>query len=136
MVANSKSKKPFKLTNQRAIICKYLEGNKTHPTVDDIYNHVKKRLPQISKKTVYSNLSFLSLNRIIKELNIKGVRRYEPNLKPHAHAICRVCGKIIDLESVEYIENPKIKDFILESTSLTYYGVCKKCKGGEKYGRK
>ena len=136
MITTLKSKKPFKLTNQRAIIHEYLNGNKTHPTVDDIYNHVKKRLPQISKKTVYSTLAFLCEQGLIEELNIKGVRRYEPNLKPHAHAICKVCGKIIDLDSVDFVKNPKIKNFELESASLTYYGVCKECKGGEKYGRK
>jgi len=121
-------KKPFKLTSQRAIIYEYLQGNKTHPTVDDIFNHVKERLPRISKKTVYSNLTFLCSNGFIKELNIKGVRRYEPNLTPHAHAICKICGKIIDLDFVDFLENPKIRDFELESASLTYYGVCKKCR--------
>jgi len=136
MIATLKSKKSFKLTSQRATIYEYLNGNKTHPTVDDIYNHVKEKLPQISKRTVYSNLAFLCQQGIIKELNIKGVRRYEPNLNQHAHAICRICGKIIDLVSVDFVKNPKIKNFELESASLTYYGVCKECNGGKKHGRK
>jgi len=38
-----------RITNQRAAILRYLEHNKKHPTAEQVYNHVKKTLPHISK---------------------------------------------------------------------------------------
>lgn len=126
----------FKLTNQRQIILDYIKDNQNHPCVEETYNHVKKKLPRISKKTVYSNLKFLVDAEMICEVNLKGVLRYEPKLKPHHHIVCEKCGKIIDFESDEIFKNinkiiKKIKDFEIRSTNLVFCGICSKCKGGK-----
>ena len=131
----------FKLTNQRAIILDYLKENYNHPSVEEIFNYVKNKLPRISKKTVYSNLQFLCNEGLIQEVKVKGVQRYEPKLNPHHHLICRKCGKIIDIKSDELLSHAmkvgkQIKDFDVESTNVNFYGICKKCKEVNKNGRK
>jgi len=123
----------MRLTNQRLAIMEYLEGNFSHPSVEDIYENVKRKLPRISKATVYQNLNLLTKEGRIRELDIKGVSRYEPSIDSHHHIICRNCGKIIDFESLELTEYSmklakRIKQMNIDSTNTNFYGLCKKCK--------
>jgi len=123
----------FKHTNQRVEILNFLRDNTNHPTVEDVFEGVRKKLTRISKATVYQNLKFLSEKGLIQEVNVKGISRFEPNLKPHHHIICRRCGKIIDFESKELTDYSlkivkKLKEFDIDTTNTNFYGICKKCK--------
>lgn len=122
----------IKYTNQRIEILDFLRDFDGHPTVDDVYEGVRKKLTRISKATVYNNLKFLSEKGLIKEVNVKGVSRFEANLEPHHHTICIECGEITDYESEELSEYAMkiaetIKDFKIESADTNFYGICKKC---------
>jgi len=135
------SKSNFKLTDPRAIILDCLKDNYSHPSVEDVFIQVREKLPTISKKTVYNNLQFLCSKGLIKEVKVKGVQRYEPDIGPHMHAICRKCGSIIDVESQELYAHAmkvakKIRSFDTETPEIVFYGICKRCKGGEKDGRR
>lgn len=44
------------LTIQRYTVLEYLYENATHPTVEEIYQGLKKRLSTISEATVYNTL--------------------------------------------------------------------------------
>jgi Fe2+ or Zn2+ uptake regulation protein len=97
-----------------------------------VYEGVRKKLTRISKATVYSNLRFLAEKGLIKEVNIKGVSRFEANLVPHHHIICIGCGKISDYESEELTGYSlkiasDIEDFQVETTDTNFYGFCKEC---------
>lgn len=121
-------------TNQRVEILNFLKDNYNHPTADEVFNAVRKKLTRISKATVYQNLKFLAEKGIIQEVNIKGVSRFEPNLEAHHHLICKNCGKIMDFDSKELTEfalklSEKVKDMRIESTNTNFYGICKKCGG-------
>jgi Fur family ferric uptake transcriptional regulator len=125
-------KKTIKYTNQRIEILNFLKDNLNHPNVEEVYEGVRKKLTRISKATVYQNLKILAENGLIKEVNIKGVARFEPNLSPHHHIICRNCGKIIDFESKELTDfslklAKSLKDFSIDRTDTSFYGLCKKC---------
>ncbi len=122
----------IKYTNQRIEILEFLREFDGHPTVDDVYEGVRKKLSRISKATVYNNLKFLAEKGLIKEVNIKGVSRFEANLTPHHHMICIECGVIEDYESEELSEYAmniaeEIEDFKIESADTNFYGICKKC---------
>lgn len=122
----------IKYTNQRIEILEFLREFNGHPTVDDVYEGVRQKLTRISKATVYNNLKFLAEKNLIKEVNIKGVSRFESNLIPHHHTICTRCGKITDYESEELsnyamMMAKKIDDFRIESADTNFYGICKKC---------
>jgi Fur family transcriptional regulator, ferric uptake regulator len=132
-------KESFKLTNQRVIIFDYLKDNYSHPSVEEVYKYVLDKLPRISKKTVYNTIQLLCKKGSIQEVMVKGVQRFEPRLNPHHHLICKGCGKIIDIESEDLLSHAmkvgeKIEDFYVESSSVNFYGFCKKCKGEYKNG--
>lgn len=124
----------IKYTNQRIEILNFLKKNKTHPSVDEVYEVVKKKLTRISKATVYKNLKYLTEQELIREVNVKGVSRFEYNKGAHHHIICKNCSKIIDFESEKLIKYSlniigKVENFKIDSTSTNFYGYCKNCKG-------
>ncbi|MFX0185371.1 MAG: Fur family transcriptional regulator [Candidatus Hodarchaeota archaeon] len=123
----------MKYTNQRVAILDFLKDNYNHPTVEEIFETVKQKLPRITKATVYKNLKVLVANGLIKEVNIKGVSKFEATMEPHHHIICTSCGKILDFKSKELIDYAlkMIKnqtEIIIDSTETTFFGRCKICE--------
>ena len=123
----------MKYTNQRVEIIAFLREHKGHPTVDEVYDGVRKKLTRISKATVYKNLKFLSQKGLLEEVNVKGVTRFEANFVPHHHLICRKCGKMDDFQSEELFDYSMkiaedIEEFSIDSMSTNFYGICKQCK--------
>ena len=127
----------FKMTNQRAVILDFLKENHNHPNVEEIFSEISLQLPRISKKTVYNNLSFLSRQGFIREIEVKGVQRFEPvNGSNHHHLICKKCGKIRDIESEELYGlairiGKKTDGFLVDHASINIYSICNNCNGGK-----
>ncbi|MFX0123077.1 MAG: Fur family transcriptional regulator [Candidatus Hodarchaeota archaeon] len=128
----------MKYTNQRVAILNFLKDNFSHPTVEEIFEEVKKKLTRITKATVYKNLKVLSEEGLIREVNVKGVSRFEAKIDPHHHLICKSCGKIADFESSELsdfalqvIQNQN--DFKINTTETNFYGFCSTCKNHYSY---
>ncbi|MFX0016946.1 MAG: transcriptional repressor [Promethearchaeota archaeon] len=114
-------------------ILNFLKDNLNHPTVEEIFEEVHQKLPRITKATVYKNLRVLTENGLIKEVNVKGVSRFEAKMKPHHHIICKSCGKILDFESKKLIVFAlkmidKQKDFVIDTAEANFYGFCKNCE--------
>jgi Fur family ferric uptake transcriptional regulator len=133
MTMDTTEKADMKYTNQRVEIIAFLREHKGHPTVDEVYDGVRKKLTRISKATVYKNLKFLAKKGLVEEVNVKGVTRFEANFVPHHHLICRECGKMEDFQSEELFDYSmkiaeEIEEFSIDSMSTNFYGICKKCK--------
>lgn len=60
-------------SKQRDTIYDMLVNDRTHPTAEVIYSHVRRIIPDISLGTVYRNLNVLVENGYIRKLNIDGV---------------------------------------------------------------
>jgi Fur family transcriptional regulator, ferric uptake regulator len=54
----------LRMTRQRTVILEKLRKVATHPSADEIYEMVRKRLPRISLGTVYRNLEILIATRL------------------------------------------------------------------------
>jgi len=92
--------KGFKVTPQRLSICEFILSSKEHPTVDQVYQVVKRKHPTLSLATVYQTLHLLTESGMLQELGFSdGISRYEPNNSPHINIVCKSCGKIQDYES-------------------------------------
>jgi len=55
----------LKITPQRLEVLKYLDENRTHPTVYEIYSALKEKNPSLSKTTVYNSVETLNEHSII-----------------------------------------------------------------------
>lgn len=77
---------------------KFLEGNKEHPSAEEIYESLSKDFPTMSVATVYNVLDFLKRIGKVKEVYIDPEkRRFDPDVSEHHHAICVKCNKVFDL---------------------------------------
>jgi len=121
-----------RLTSQKKIILEYLEKTRNHPTAEQVYNNVRKKLPQISKGTVYRILKGFHNKGKVLGIPVAGVTHFDGNTLPHAHFICQKCNKIYDVFDVcgscDILKNKKLKVGDIKNYKIYFYGVCKKCK--------
>lgn len=122
--------KGIKVTPQRIAILNFLEGNKIHPCIEDIYNYVTKEYPTISLATVYNTMDMLEdINEVIKlKIGKDNKVNYDYDTLPHNHFYCKKCKKIYDLEYSFTKNIPEdIKGNKVEEVHAYFKGVCKKC---------
>ncbi|MFQ5479717.1 MAG: Fur family transcriptional regulator [Thermodesulfobacteriota bacterium] len=125
--------KGFKLTPQRLAILEYLEGNKNHPSAEDIFSDLKKANPTLSFATVYNTVQALISRGDLCELNIDPERRhFDPDASPHHHIRCTSCGRIDDVMA-DYSDALKLpeeitKDFDVNANHVDFFGVCDNCR--------
>ena len=120
-------------TKQREAIIKVLRNTKSHPTADQIYDEVRKDVPNISKGTVYRNLQVLQDDGAITELKLNDtLSRYEVKQESHYHFRCEKCGRVSDIDmpvdreldrQVEKRTGLKVAYHQLE-----FRGLCKDCQ--------
>ena len=121
----------LKLTPQRLAILEFLDGNKEHPSAEDVYKAVSKKFPTMSLATVYNTLMTLKQRGLVKELTMDPLRmRFDPQPTPHHHLICMDCRKIIDIHTRLRIKLPEMEQegFEIVGNHIEFYGRCPKCK--------
>jgi len=127
--------KGFKRTPQRLAIMEHLEGNKSHPSAEDIYRVVAKKNPSMSFATVYNTLNTLVQAGAVRELTIDPDRkRYDPDTSGHHHLICLGCRKVVDIPGDIPVEVPRgmAKEFSILGNHIEFYGICAPCGNSEK----
>jgi len=93
-----KTDRQFRLTSQRQIILEELQRARCHPTADEIYQRVRKRLPRVSLGTIYRNLETLAAQGMIRKLDLVGSqKRFDVTLEDHCHVRCLRCGRVDDV---------------------------------------
>lgn len=124
----------LKVTPQRISVLRVL-GAHTHPTIDELYEEIKKENPSISLATVYKNLNTLKDEGLVVEVNIVNQKsRYDIYEKPHIHVICENCGTVEDigmgddtLEQYQHILEHKIGNIVERLNIVASVTQCKKC---------
>jgi len=132
MITNNEQQKKERITSQKKIVFDYLKRARCHPSADEIYKAVRKKLPRISKGTVYRILNNLKEKGEIKEFFFD-VSRYESELSVHAHFICKSCRKIFDIFDLCgdfdcLLKNKKSEVGEITNYQICLYGLCKDCK--------
>jgi len=130
------SDQKYRMTHQRQVILEEINKDQTHPTADEIYERVRKKLPRISMGTVYRNLEILSSCGIIHRLE-PGLpqMRFDCNTRDHYHITCMQCGKIEDApigtsdNALENLENALglLTKHGIFGHKLEFVGLCKEC---------
>lgn len=128
-IAKELREKGIQASIQRIKILDFLHGNKTHPTIDDVYKHLKNELPSLSKTTVYNTVKLLVNYGMIQEIHFdENHIRLDYNLKQHAHFYCVECGEISDFfgESYQHILQ-EMSSYKINELKIIGKGICKKC---------
>ena len=127
----------MKYSRQRELILETVQSHPIHPSADLIYELVRKMEPRISLGTIYRNLNQLSENgQLLKIAVPAGGDRFDGRVEPHAHVICRRCGRLCDIETEELtaaIEERAARqsNYRIEGMSMVLYGLCSECQAGE-----
>ena len=86
------------MTRQRALIARILRTAGRHLTAEEIYLLARRSMPSIAVGTVYRNLRLMTEDGEVRRIEAAGGPvRYDANLSPHGHLVCRVCGKLEDV---------------------------------------
>lgn len=89
----------LRMTKQRRVILDELQKVTSHPTADDMYQLLRRRLPKISLGTVYRNLEIMSENGMIQKLDVGGTqKRFDGKADTHYHVRCLRCNKVDDID--------------------------------------
>ena len=126
----------YRTTHQRRVILEEIRKVNTHPTADEVYEMVRKRLPRISLGTVYRNLEILSTCGLIHKIGpLSNQMRFDGDPRNHYHIRCIHCGTIEDapIEMVDTIEQDirEASDYTILAHRLEFIGVCPACKKNE-----
>lgn len=123
----------IRLSHQRLKVLEYLSYNKTHPTVDEIFNNLKEEVPTLSKTTIYNTLKTLVEADLVKLVNIEdNESRYDSDVSNHGHFKCRSCGEVYDFQlDFESILPKGLKGFKVENKDIFFKGLCPNCNGKE-----
>ncbi|KKS91656.1 MAG: Ferric uptake regulator, Fur family [Parcubacteria group bacterium GW2011_GWF2_43_11] len=119
-----------RITSQRETILDYLKGVDNHPSAETIYDEVRKKLPRISRGTVYRNLKNLKRKGEIQEISA-GIAYFDGDISSHAHFICQKCNKIFDIFDIckecGVLKRKKTKVGKINNYQISFYGYCQKC---------
>lgn len=120
----------LKLTPQGLAILDCLDGNKEHPSAEDIYRVVRRKFPTMSFSTVYNTLEALRQRGEVLELTVDPERkRYDPDTSEHHHLICVRCRKIVDVRADYRIRIPAevSEGFEVIGNHIEFHGICARC---------
>jgi Fur family peroxide stress response transcriptional regulator len=122
----------LKLTHQRLEIFNVLSSTEDHPSPEDVFEEVKKRIPTIAFDTVYRTLSLFERLGLISKVNyLDGRKRYDSVTERHCHLICTLCRKIQDFTwpEVDQLQLPKetMRWGSIENKYIELRGLCQDC---------
>lgn len=124
-------------TQQRQVVLEELQKLTSHPTATELYEIVRRRLPNISLATVYRNLEYLAQNNTILKLENSGSKaRFDYNVNPHHHVRCCNCGRVDDIHGLRADlvgdEVKKYTPYKILGHRLEFLGICPDCQETQK----
>lgn len=114
---------------QRLRILEYIMKKNIHPSVDTIYKALYKKIPTLSRTTIYNTLNLFEKKKIVGSVSaVDSELRYEFLEEPHAHFLCTECKEVYDI----YLETDLLcKEFVeghrVEESRIHFRGLCKNC---------
>ena len=119
------------MTRQRALIAQILRTAGRHLTAEEIFQLARRSMPSIAVGTVYRNLRLMAEDGELRRIEAAGGPvRYDANLSPHGHLVCRVCGKLDDMAVpclASYLSRCTGEDAPRYDLSVDW--VCPACRG-------
>jgi Fur family peroxide stress response transcriptional regulator len=122
----------IKLTHQRMEIFREVAQTGDHPDAETVFRGVRTRVSTVSLDTVYRTLWLLGDLGLVTTLGpSREPARFDANLTPHHHFVCRRCGLTRDLQSDAFdgLRLPRSIKAIgrVETTHVEARGVCREC---------
>ncbi len=128
-------------SEQREQILGIFLKTEKHPTINDLYDLVRKKHPQIGLATVYRTMRVICDAGLARETDFGGsIRHFEHKYKHqhHDHLICTKCGRIIEVMSpeIEKLQEILVRKHKFKAVRhrMEIFGLCQNCKSKETQG--
>jgi Fe2+ or Zn2+ uptake regulation protein len=123
----------YRYSKQREAVMQLLDKKNYHPTVDEIYEIIKKKYPKVSLATIYRNVEQLTQMGKVWKIEIPNEpARYDGNMEKHYHIRCKKCGSVNDvwlkdkLFKIEEVEST-LENFSITGVKVEFEGICDLC---------
>jgi Fur family peroxide stress response transcriptional regulator len=124
--------KKKKVTPQRRLIYKALEGKTNHPTADEIWEEVKSIMPDVSLATVYKTLrELVETGDLVEIRHNNDSSRFDPRTDEHSHLLCMACNKLEDVSQIFpqlTLSSENKHGFRVVKNEVIFYGYCPHCQ--------
>lgn len=126
---NELKKRNIHLSYQRLKVLEYLTHNYCHPTADQIYTNLQKKIPTLSKTTVYNTLRVLTEAGLVRIITIEdNETRYDIETTLHGHFKCESCGTIYNFQiDIDLLRSNELDYFQINDKSVYFKGICPNC---------
>jgi Fe2+ or Zn2+ uptake regulation protein len=123
------------VTHQRQVVFEVLKSIHGHPSPEEVYARVRRRIPSISLATVYKTIHSFIDGGIFHEVSLHhGSLRVETNPSPHHHLVCTRCKSIRDIgeDELGLMRRPSRLPggFLVERYAIDILGRCPDCQEG------
>lgn len=121
------------LTVQRRAILETVLESADHPTADAVHEALTRRIPGVSRTTVYRTLETLvELDLVARVCHPGRGVRFDPRVDTHHHLICQRCGAVVDLDDarLDSIPWPDVSErgFEVVKHGVQLLGICQDCR--------
>ncbi len=104
-----------------------------HPTADDVYGMIAQGHPNVSRATVYRNLSVLADTGHIRRVQLLDAAiRFDGRMTEHFHAQCRECGLVLDVMEEGCLSGLGTslagQGFMVTDREVLLRGICAACR--------
>jgi Fur family peroxide stress response transcriptional regulator len=131
--------KERKHSKKRDEILAVIRSTGSHPSAQWVYDKLKPRIPGLSLGTVYRNIALFREEGVVASLGvIDGEERFDGDVSPHPHLVCRRCGRVMDLPcpdgetlrrlAEEGLPGSAVGDFLIDYRTTVFNGLCADCR--------
>lgn len=112
-------------TPQRLTITEYVLKATTHPSAEEVWHHVRRRCPTLSRATVYNTLNVLAEKGLVRPQVLKeGTVVFDPRTDRHHHFIDVETGRVYDVpwSAIRVAGKEKLRDFDVQEYQVVLRG--------------
>jgi Fe2+ or Zn2+ uptake regulation protein len=122
----------YRTTAQRVVIHDAISHAGRHLTAEQVLSMVGERLPGISLPTVYATLDVLEELGLVRRVHSPGALLFDPRPDDHAHALCRGCGRVEDIDATADLAGPlkgaRRAGYEPDGAEVLVTGLCPSCR--------
>ncbi len=123
-------------TRQLGALYDALAASHDHPTAEQLFQRVRRVLPQISLGTIYRNLDKLREHGRLRVVRLAGGEaRYDAMTAAHDHFVCDRCGDVLDLPRCELTPSAaalRADGYEVHWHTTALYGLCQRCASSQR----
>ncbi|MGH7790617.1 MAG: Fur family transcriptional regulator [Candidatus Binatia bacterium] len=118
-------------TRQLGAVYEVLAASQDHPTAEQVFQRVRRVVPQVSLGTVYRNLDKLRDQGRLRVVRLeRDVAHYDARTDDHDHFVCEGCAAVLDLARAQRrprLAGPETIGCVVRWHTTAVYGLCQSC---------